>query len=282
MIRSTIRSTTRPASSLAELDVQRVPWEELGPEFIAAWGWPGGKFEPEHLTVYGKNGSGKTLFIGHVLHERAAARGSDIIVVATKRADKTLVNYGWKITDTYPFGYGENQVIFWARAKGISAEHRVPQRAKVKMLMDKLWRPDANVVIYWDELTYLERDLRLGTELATYYREGRSHGITNVASMQRPAGVSRLAHSEAGWTVAFHLKDHDDRRRIAEIFGDRARFQLVLDQLNPEKHEFLIRHERSGRAYISHLPKPRRPRMVKEPVSAPIGYGVSSRQKGDR
>lgn len=263
-------------------DIERVDWADLGPAFIKAWGRPGGKNEPEHLTVYGKSGGGKSYFVGYVLNQRAQARGSAVVAVATKQADRTLRELQWPVTDSWPPGYGERQVIFWAKAKGISAEHRIPQRAKVKALMNQLWKPGSNWIVYWDELIYLEQDLKLKTELATFYREGRTNGITNVASMQRPSGVTRLAHSEAGWTVAFPPKDEDDRNRVAEVFGNRARFRVVLDELDREKHEFLIRHDRTGEAYISHLPKPKRKRQAKRrEVSAPLGYGVSSRRNSD-
>ena len=104
--------------------------------------------------------------------------------------------------------------------------------------------------------------------------------------MQRPAGVSRLAHSEAGWTVCFPPKDQDDRKRVAEVLGDRAKFQIVLNDLDRTKHEFLMRHDRTGESYISHLPKPaRRPRSkggettgTRAAVPLYLGYGVPSRQ----
>lgn len=269
---------TRPTA--ADLGVERVPWEQVGPDFITAWGYPDGQFDPEHLTVYGKSGGGKTYFVRYVLKQRAAVRRSHVVVVATKRADRTLSGWGWPVISTWPPGYGENQVIYWARAKGISAEHRVPQRAAVKKVMDALWTPDSNVIVYWDELTYLEVDLKLKTEIATYYREGRGNGITNVAAMQRPSNVTRLAHSEAGWTVAFPPKDVDDRTRVAEVLGDRRRFAAVLDDLDRTRHEFLLRHDRTGETVISHLPRPpRRVRASREGVSQRPGYGVPSRSR---
>lgn len=253
------RSSSRLSPlGLRDLGVERVDWAELGPEFIRCWGRPGGRFDPEHLTVYGKSGGGKTYFVGYVLKERARTRGSHVVIVATKRTDKTLMALGWPVISTWPPAYGEYQVIYWAKAKGISAAHRLPQRAKVKKLMDDLWVPGSNVVVYWDELPYVETMLGLKAEIENYYREGRALGITNVASMQRPSGVTRLSHSEAGWTAAFPPKDADDRDRVAEVLGDRARFRMVLDSLDRTKHEFLLRHDRSGESYISHLPKPMR------------------------
>lgn len=246
------------APSPRDLGVERVYWADLGPEFIKAWGLPNGRWDPEHLTVYGKSGGGKSYFVGYVLRMRAAMRGSHVVIVATKKTDRTLSALGWPVISTWPPAYGEHQVIYWAKAKGISAQHLRPQRVKVKALMDQLWVPNSNIVVYWDELPYLEADLGLRREISTFYREGRGNGITNVASMQRPTGVTRLAHSESGWTVCFPPKDADDRKRVAEVLGDRARFDMVLRGLDKTRHEFLIRHDLTGEAYISHLPAPRR------------------------
>jgi len=246
----------------ADHGIERIDWADLGPEFMNDWGrTPSGEFDPEHLTVYGKSGGGKSYFVRYILRQRAYARGSATVAVVTKRADKTMAGMGWPIIEKWPPSYGQDQVIFWARAKGLSAEHLAPQRKAVRELMDSLWVEGSNTVIYWDEITYLEQDLRLKRELSTFYREGRTHGITNVASMQRPAYVSRLAHSEAGWTVAFPPKDADDRDRVAEVFGDRQRFREVLKDLDSMRYEFLIRHDRSGAAYISHLPAPHSARV---------------------
>jgi hypothetical protein len=235
-----------------------VDWEDLGPAFIEKWGRPGGRFEPEHLTVYGKSGGGKSYFICHVCDARARARGSHVVIVATKRTDKTIAALGWPMVRKWPPNYGQHQVVYSVPASGLSAAHRGPQRIKVRALMDALWVPGSNVIVVWDELPYVETMLKLKPEMENFYREGRALGITNVAGMQRPSGVTRFAHSEPGWTVAFPPKDVDDRDRVAEVLGDRARFRVALDQLDRSKHEFLIRHDLTGESYVSHLPRPRR------------------------
>lgn len=257
--RRTVRLPERP--SLADLGIEEPDWRDLGPEFISSWGRPGGKFDPEHMTVYGKSGGGKTFFVVETVALRAKVRSSHTVFVATKKADKTIMRlhdrHGWPIVSDWPPGYGENQVIYWARG-GLEPEQKIRQRAKVRRLMEELWKANSNTVVVWDELGYLQSDLRLGTELETFYREGRSNGITNVALMQRPSKVTRLSHSEAGWTVAFPPKDVDDRRRVAEVLGDRARFTQALDALDRTRHQFLIRHDRSGEVYASYLPGPGR------------------------
>lgn len=247
-----MRSGIRP--TLADLEIERVDWRELGPEFYRTWGYPRGKFDPEHLTVYGKSGGGKTKFVGEILSERARLRGSHVVVCATKRTDATIKSWQWPEITQFPPDYGVTCSVFWARPKGISAAHRITQRAKVKSLMDSLWVENSNIVVYWDELAYIERMLRLNGEMENFYREGRSLGITNVASMQRPAGVNRYAHSEPGWSVGFKPKDADDRDRVAEVFGDRARFRAAFDLLDPMEFEFLMRRDRDGQTFVSHLP----------------------------
>lgn len=230
-----------------------VPWDELGPQFFTVWG---SGHQAEHLSVYGPSGSGKTYFLTYVMTERARLRGTHAVAVATKKADDTLTSAGWPIIDDWPPDYGQNQVIWWARG-GLSTEDKDAQRTKMRHIMNTLWQPNANKMVAWDELPYVCTDLGLNSEVATYYREGRGNGITNLAALQRPAGVTRYVHSEAGWTASFKPKDQDDRDRVAEVFGNRRYFREVLDSLDRDAHEFVIKREVTGETYRSILPSTR-------------------------
>lgn len=220
------------------------------------WGRPRGSVDAEHISVYGPSGSGKTYFVTYVMTERARLRGTHAVHIATKKADKTLTEAGWPVITDWPPDYDQHQVIWWARG-GLSGEQQAEQQTKMRVIMHTLWQPEANKLIGWDELPYVSDDLGLRTPVATYYREGRSMGITNVAALQRPAGVPRYVHSEAGWTVSFRPKDQDDRDRIAEVFGNRAYYRDVLESLDREKHQFVIKRELTGEAFISSLPSVR-------------------------
>lgn len=237
----------------AEHQVERVDWRELGPHLIEVWGHRDGHVDPEGVTVYGPSGSGKSTMLGHLAMERNRRWGSHVIYVATKKTDSTIAGFGWPITDRFPPNYGQDCVIFWAKAKGITAATRVEQKAKVKRLMNQLWVPESNRLVIWDEVPYLEGSLGLKTEMETFYREGRTLGITNMTGAQRPAGMNRYVHSENVITIAFRPKDADDRDRVAEVFGDRAYYRIVLSDLNRQDREFLIKDERSGEVYISRL-----------------------------
>lgn len=235
--------------------IDRVPWEELGPQFFEAWGRPNGQVEPEHLTIYGRTGGGKSYFASYVLRERARLRGSHTVVLATKPVDGTISKMGWPVIRKWPPAYDQHQVIYFAGAKNLSPKAREEQRAKVRELLDGLWSPASNTVVYFDEISYVYNNLKLGNELSAFFREGRALGITCVASAQRPVWTGRTTQSEAGWTVAFPSKDAQDRARVCEVLGDRKLYEPAMSSLDSRKHEFLIKSELTGQAYISALPK---------------------------
>lgn len=188
-----------------------------------------------------------------VLYDRATARGSHVVVVATKEADATLTGLGWPVIDKWPPNYGQNQVIFWPKVKGIDRRGMVEQREKIRSLMAQLWKPQANIIIAWDEIYYVDVDLGLRHEVTKYVRESRSLGITNVFTTQRPAGVNRWLHSESPWKVFFAPQDEEDAKRMAEVAGSRRAWTDTLLTLDRERFEFLLVRGLTGEAYISHV-----------------------------
>lgn len=256
---SSERALTRREAALHRPLPERVPWGELGPDFLAAWGRPHGETMPEHLEILGSTGSGKSYFEAHILKERARLRGSHVVIVATKKADKTLTRLGWPIVTSWPpqrrwtERRSLDQVIYWAKLSGVGDEGRVAQRAKVQDLLEQLWVPDSNIIISFDEIAYIEQELGLRTQVQTYFREGRSSGITVVASTQRPQGVTRYMHSESSWSVFFAPKDEEDAERMAQVAGNKAYYLRVLAELDRKKREFLLVHNLTNDAAISHI-----------------------------
>lgn len=251
----------------------RVAWEELGPDFFTAWGYPDGKFKPQHLAIYGPTGRGKSFFEAYILAERARLRGSRVVVIATKPADKTLMRLGWPIVQSWPPAQGwtkdkrrYNQVIYWVKAPRLDEESQARQSQKIRDLLQQLWVPDSNIVVVFDEIAYVEQELKLGVLTARYFREGRGLGITVVASTQRPAYVSRTMHSETDWAVFFAPKDEEDLERLAQIAGNKLYYKRVLASLNAAKYEFLLVHALTGESVISSLPKNPKPIVVSRPV----------------
>jgi DNA helicase HerA-like ATPase len=221
---------------------------------MEVWGYPNGKFMPEHLEILGPTGSGKSYFERTILLERARLRGSHVVVVATKPADSTLTGMGWPIVTHWPPGYKKPQVIYWAKAKGLGVEARAGQRAAVEHLLNQLWKKDANIIVVFDEIAYVEHELGLRTHIATYYREARGLGITIVATTQRPQGVSRYIHSESTWSVFFAPKDEEDAERMAQVAGSKKYYKPVLLDLDRSAREFLLVHNLTNKRYISSIP----------------------------
>ena len=235
---------------------ERIGWEELGPEFLKEWGYPDGNFFPEHLEILGPTGSGKSFFEATILKERARLRHSHIVVIATKPADKTISALGWPVVDTWPpnqWKKENRQVIYWAKASSPDERGIAEQRAKVNELLHKLWKPDSNIVVAFDEIAYIEQELGLKSMVMRYYREARALGITIVASTQRPQGVSRYMHSESSWAVFFAPKDEDDAERMAQVAGSKKYWTPILLQLDRTQREFLMLCATTREAYISQV-----------------------------
>ncbi len=242
--------------------VERIPWSILGPEFIRTWGYARGTAMPEHVEILGQTGSGKSFFEACILLQRQRARGSHIIVIATKPADETMLATGWPVITKYPPDDPRiSAVIFWPQAAGLSKAGQRQQAEAIQSLLEKLWRPNANVIVVFDEIAYVVNDLNhpdtpFKIMVAKYYREGRGLGITIVASTQRPQGVIRQVHSESGWTVCFAPKDEEDAERMAQVLGGKKTYLPILKTLNREKYEFLIVHGLTGKMYISWIDHP--------------------------
>lgn len=232
---------------------ERRPWSELGEDVIRAWGIDErGRIDPEHMEITGPTGSGKTYAECTVIQQRVKLRKSAAVMICTKPADKTILRLGWPITDSWDEVRQEQVVIFWPRTSRMGAARREYHDAKITDLLHRLWKPDANTIVAFDEIAYIES---LSGEaralIQQYWREARSQGITLVAMKQRPQGTQRDMHSESYWTIAFKPKDRADAERVAELFGARRDWLPVLDSLNRQRREFLIRHSASEEAYIS-------------------------------
>ncbi len=224
--------------------------------------------------MYGQTGRGKSFFEAWILRERARLRGSRVVVICTKAADKTMLSMGWPVIHRWPPPTGwrhkssdYDQVIFWPKASQLDRDGQRRQAAAIEDLLQQLWVPESNRIVVFDEIAYLENELNfpehpLKNYTSRYLREGRSMGITVVASTQRPAGVSRFMHSETAWSVFFAPKDEEDAERMAQVAGNKLYFRRVLAELNARDFEFLLVHNLTGDAVITSLPKNPQPIAV--------------------
>lgn len=244
----------------AAVTVERVPWSVLGPEFATIWGRADpANPEPEHVEIIGMSGSGKTYLLCKILQERMLVRNSYITLVVTKRADKVFAKLGWPIVRDLRDIRKYRQCIYWPQTNLIGTARRAYHEVRIREFLSRYWQPESNRVVAFDEIAYIEslspavKDL-----LQMWLREGRSNGLTVVMMKQRPQGVQRDMHSETQWTFAFVPKDRSDAERFAELFGAKRDWLPVFDQMNPDNHEFLVRHTRSRAAYVSWVDEPLR------------------------
>lgn len=259
MDRSTTSTHSRPprSSDDGEPAIERVPWSVIGPDFIASWGQPRGKMMPEHLEILGPTGSGKSYLLVDILKERARRRKSSIIYIVTKQADDTVEQLDWPVVDTWREVTQHDQCVYWPTTSKLGSERKAFQTEKVEELINRLWRKNANTIIVFDEFVYVEElSPELKELLAMLLREGRSHGLTVVGGKQRVQGVQRNFHSETDWKIAFRMNDRQDNERLAELFGTKRYYVDVIEDLDREKHEFLIQHKLTDTQYISWVDRP--------------------------
>ena len=253
---------------------ERIPWSQLGPDFIDMWGFDPPRGKREHLEVVGPSGSGKTHFTETVLqdHYREASRRRDerkgknietgAVFVATKTDDDIFRELGWPVAHNVG-EIRDTNLIFWPRTGKKGMERDAYMAHHVDDLLSHLFTPHANTVVAFDEVGYAESlSANIRKLIQQFWREGRALGIQVIGMKQRPQGALRDMHSETFWTVAFKPNDRSDLERFAELFGHRRDWMPVFDDLDQDKHEFIIRHSRSRESYISWIDTPLVPQKI--------------------
>ena len=236
----------------------KLPWSVLRQYMIPAWGRDEqDRTDPEHEEIVGPTGSGKTWLMATQLRDRMVMRKSPAVIVATKPTDGTLGRLGWPIIDNPDQLDDEPNAIFWPHTKRMGLERRAYHESKISDLLHRLWVPESNRIVAFDEVGYVESlSGQMRALVQQYWRESRSQGITVVAMKQRPQGALRDMHSETFWTAVFPPKDRSDTERFAELLGAKRDWVPVIDSLSVERREFVIRHARTGDAFISWVDTP--------------------------
>lgn len=251
--------------------IERAPWSQLAQEFAEVWGRADPSDpQPEHVEDIGPTGSGKTLIMCKMVQERMIVRHTPCVIIQTKPADGTVMRLGWPVITNGDVRrvQKERWSIYWPNTNATGRTRKLYQADAIRKLLDSLWHANSNIIVVFDDFGYIQELVTSDGEplapiVQMYLREGRSAGITCYLIKQRPQGSRREMHSETQWTIAFPPKDKDDQERYAELFGDRKTYMAVFDTMDAEKHEFLIKHSRTGAIFISWVDTPLRP--VKRP-----------------
>lgn len=270
------QQSTSQSNGSGDVDLtipSRQPWSAIAQEFAEVWGRADvSNPQPEHLEVIGPTRSGKTLFMCKVVQERMLVRKTPVVIMQSKPADDTVMRLGWPVIVNGDVKRVEKErwSIYWPQTNATGQTRKFYQADMFRNLLDRLWHANANIVVVWDDVGYIESlwttdKQSIGDILEMYMREGGSSGITNVLLKQRPQGSRRVMHSETMWTAAFAPKDEDDRERFAQIFGNKKRYMEVFKQMDSAKHEFLLKHFSTQSEVISWIDTPLRP--IKRPDS---------------
>ena len=239
---------------------ERIPWSQLGESFINEWGHSGGRMRGEHIEICGQTGSGKSYAEATILQQRAARWNTAEIVIVTKESDDSVPLLGWPACSNADDIRKYRQCIFWPRTSLQGEEREKFHEEQIHNLLSSLWMPDANVVLAFDEIGYVEDlSVRLRKQIRMYWREGRSHNISIIAMKQRPVGVQRDQHSESRWKIVFPPADQGDMKRFAEMLGRVGDWQPVLESVDQKNHEFIIRNSVTKDSYISWMDEELKP-----------------------
>lgn len=261
-----------------------VPWSELGPDFIEAWGHDErGKLQAEHLEVEGQSGSGKSYMVGTVLQQRAKRWHTAEIAVLTKNTDDSIPLLGWPTVDDYAQLRKFDQAVFWPQTHAQGEEREKYHEAKVFELLSQLWPAPGQsqpCVLYFDEIRYLESlSRRLKKQIRMFWREGRSHGISIIAGAQRPVEMVRDMHSEARWKAVFCPADEADMERFAELLGPHKDWEPVLRSLDQQRHQFILKNSFTKDTYITWIDQELKPIPAQaEQKEQPPGH-ITGRQR---
>ena len=245
---------------------EEIPWSVLGPDFLEAWGHDEqGKLRAEHWEIEGQSGSGKSYLAATAMQQRAARWGTATLAILTKNTDDSIPLLGWPQVTSYAELRRERYL--WATVWPVTSEvgegREKHHEQVIYDLMANLWpKPGevANVVIYMDEIRYIESlSRRLKKLVRQYWREGRSHGISLIAGAQRPLEMVRDMHSEARWKAVFAPADEADMERFAELLGPPREWEPVLRSLDQTVHQFVLKNTFTQDVYITWIDEELRP-----------------------
>lgn len=267
---------------------EEIPWSELGPGFIEAWGHDdNGKLRAEHWEIEGQSGSGKSYLAATALQQRAQKWGTAEIAILTKNTDDSIPLLGWPVATSYDDVTRFRWCVFWPQTSAQGEAREKHHEARIYELLSELWPApgqQANVVIYVDEIRYLESlSRRMKKQIRMYWREGRSHGISIIAGAQRPLEMVRDMHSEARWRAVFCPADEADMERFAELLGPHRDWEPVLRSLDQQSHQFVLRNSFTKDAYITWVDQNLRPvpsQVDQKPDNAPRGSHYGKQQRG--
>ena len=210
------------------------------------------------MSLIGATGSGKT-----TLAQVLLPLPQWVVVFACKAKDDTmnkLIRQGYRRIENWPPSPFDKRVVLWPKIDRM--DQKIGQHIAFVEAIDAVYRA-GGWAVYADELGYMTRDLGMGRHFDALWQQGRSLGITLIASMQRPRNVSLNAYTQATHIFFWRQNDEADLKRIAGIgwVNSRTIRDTVCNLNGPpnagwsrrECSEFLYVNTRSGRLMVSRV-----------------------------
>jgi hypothetical protein len=231
--------------------VQVLSWKD----FQSQMDWEQG----EHVSLIGATECGKTTLANELL-----PLPPWVVIFGCKPKDSTLdrlIKKGSfsKILDWPPKAY-EKKVVLWPPIT--KRWQKAKQKWVFEQAIDAIYE-SGGWCVYADELGYMTSELGMQRAFNMLWQQGRSLGITLMASMQRPRNVSLSAYTQATHIFFWRQNDEQDLKRIAGIGWVNSKvIRDVVSNLNgPPKagwsknecSEFLYVNTRSGKLIKSRV-----------------------------
>lgn len=207
----------------------------------------------EHVTLIGPTGSGKTTATLALLDERRARKGHVLALLTKPRDDvgrKLRRHYRFTQIAEWPPPARRREILLWPKPEKLGdtgEQARVIREALEGVFADGGW------CVVVDELWWLANQLGLGKQLRHLWLQGRSMGVTLVASAQRPANVPVESYASSTHVLLWHTPDGRDLKRLAEISGVDSR--AVADTVTTlGEHEVCWVNARRGGFVVTRAP----------------------------
>ena len=189
----------------------------------------------QHMALVARTRSGKT-----TAARRMLALRDWVVVFGTKPRDPDLYDalerQGYVVKEHWsPDDTEHNRVILKPPfdPEDINKQRAVFRRALLDVFRTGGW------CLYFDEVLYLSRELKLADTLNLLWLQGGAMGITLVAGTQRPRSVPLNMFEQSSYVCAWRISDREDRYRAAEYTGPlQAQTFEVLSRL--PRFEFLL------------------------------------------
>lgn len=193
----------------------------------------------EHITIIAPTGGGKTTLMRELIPYREF-----VMLLVAKARDDTLNGLeGFTDLET-PEPWAKKVLIkppFHKRnpEKTKRVQHEYFRRALLTAFAQENW------AVFADEVRWLAKDLDLADILIMMLLQGRSLGISMVASTQRPKFIPLEFYDQPTHLMLFKDNDDNNLKRLADIGGTVNRQALMRSVPKLERHHFLYVNTRT-------------------------------------